>query len=177
MPEEPNQPLGPAPAGSRHAADQFVEATYRVVLAFLLRLVRNRLTAEDLTQATYEAVFRRADFDASRRDALGFLKKRARWVLADHRRKQGFDLEMLPADLVDPRAGDPARALETEELRQRVRRGVARLPKAHQAVMVRHLDGMDHQQIASELHLSPATVYKRFHNAKVRLRRLFENEE
>jgi DNA-directed RNA polymerase specialized sigma24 family protein len=43
--------------------------------------------------------------------------------------------------------------------------------------MVRHLDGLDQQQIASELHLSAATVYKRLHNARARLRRLVARTE
>ncbi len=161
----------------REAAQRFVESTYRLVLNFLLRQVRDPTTAEDLTQATYEAVFRHAGFDAGRRDAVGFLKKRARWIAADHRRKQARNLEPLPADLVDPRAGEPGQALEIEELRQRVRRGIDRLPGAHRAVMSRYLDGMDQQQIAGELHLSAGTVYKRLHNARRRLRRLFDREQ
>src|SRR4051794_39664684 len=94
----------------------FVRATYHILLAFLLRLVRNRATAEDLTQTTYERVFRHPDFDPSRIDAVGFLKQRARWLVQDYRRQSQQDWKALPAHLVDPRMIPLDHALEREDI-------------------------------------------------------------
>src|SRR4051794_15742684 len=96
----------------------FVRATYHILLAFLLRLVRDRATAEDLTQATYERVFRHPDFDPSRIDAVGFLKQRARWLVQDHCRRSHQDWKALPAHLIDPRMISPDQSLEREEIRK-----------------------------------------------------------
>src|SRR5439155_1183095 len=84
--------------------------------------------------------------------------------------------EVLPDYLADPRAVRPEEILEREEVRTRVRRGVARLPEKFRAVMARHLDGMDHGQIAADLRLPIKVVYRRFHQGKAALRHILQQD-
>jgi RNA polymerase sigma factor (sigma-70 family) len=153
----------------------FFIASYGILLSFVLRLVRDRPTAEDITQGALMAVLSQPAFDPDRGPAsVSYLKRKARWLVRDHHRRLARGLEPLPADLVERRPSLPNQALEREELRERVRRGVALLPEAQREVVGRHLSGMDHEQIAADLRVPVAVVYRRFHAAKGALRRLLE---
>ena len=44
------------------------------------------------------------------------------------------------------------------------------------AVMDLHLEGMDHDQVATDLGVPITTVYSRFHKAKALLRRILEGD-
>ncbi len=156
--------------------DQFVRATYHSLLAFVLRMVRDSATAEDIAQTAYEQVFRDPTFDPSRPDAVGFLKQNARWRAQEHRRQSRRKPGSLPAGLSDSGAGQPDQTMEREEVRQRVGRAVDQLPAAQRVIMVRHLSGMEHEQVAADLQLPVKLVYSRFHNGKAALRRLLEND-
>jgi RNA polymerase sigma factor (sigma-70 family) len=156
--------------------DQFAQTTYPALLAFLLRLVRNRVVAEDLAQTAYEVAFRNKRFDPTRADALGFLKKKASWLVQDYRRRQTRAPKSLPANLLDTGTAQPDQSLALKEAQDRLRRAVARLPTPEHAVVVRHLDGMNHEQIAAELRLPLTVVYRRFHSAKAILRGLLVAE-
>src|SRR5262245_39841783 len=118
----------------------FVLRTYPALLLMILRRVRDRAPAEDLAQSAYEAVPRHPDFDPSRPDALGYIRRRAHWLIQTRWRQTGRNVAALPVQVADPRAGQPDQALEHEEARARVRRGVAKLPESYRDVMTRHLD-------------------------------------
>lgn len=154
------------------ARHEFFLASYARLLAFLLRQVRDRSTAEDIAQSAYEGVFRDPHFDPRRTDAFGYLRKKSLWLLQDERRKRVCAPEMLPAGLADARGLEPLQAIVQEEERARVRAAVARLPEAQQSVVVRYLAGMDHESIATELGIPVTVVYRRFHASKAALRRL-----
>ena len=151
---------------------QFVEATYARLVAFLVRQVGDREAAADVAQAVYHAAFLRPDFDPSRPDAFGFLRRKARWLVQDHRRRRARDPGRLPAELPDRKGGRPDQLMGLEELRERVWDGVGRLSAPHRAIVVRHLRGMSHGQIAADLGLPVQVVYRRFHQAKAILRHL-----
>jgi RNA polymerase sigma factor (sigma-70 family) len=121
-------------------------------------------------------VLHRPDFDPSRPDAVGYLKQAALWRLRDERRRSAHQPGPLPAQLLDPSANDPHQALEREETRERVRRGVDRLPEEQWAVLVRRLSGMGHEQTAADLGVPIAVVYRRFHEANAALRRILEGD-
>lgn len=82
-------------------------ATARHLSAFLLPLVRDRGTADELTQSTFAEVLAHPGFDANRPDSIGFLKQKARWLVQDHYRRQQRTPQALPAGLTDHRAAQP----------------------------------------------------------------------
>lgn len=156
---------------------QFVLATYPILFATLLRWVRNHATAEDLTQTTYQVVLRYPGFDPSRPEAVAFLTQQGRWLAQDHyRRQQSRSPDPLPDHLADPYGDQPDQIMARDEVRDRVRRGVALLPEVQRAVMVRHLDGMDHKAIAADLQVPIKVVYRNFHHGKAALRRILEKD-
>jgi RNA polymerase sigma-70 factor (ECF subfamily) len=150
----------------------FVDVAYRTLLAFVGRLVGDRPTAEDITHDTFLAALGQPDFDPCRGvAAIKYLKTKARWLVQDHHRRSGR-IRGSAADLADRGADLPEQAAEREETREQVRRGVAGLSEDHQEVVVRHLAGMGHEQIAADLKIPIKVVYRRFHAAKWALRRV-----
>jgi DNA-directed RNA polymerase specialized sigma24 family protein len=104
--------------------DQFIRAAHDVMLAFLMRRLGNRHTAEDLAQQALLAVLH-PDFDPSRDDAIGFVKQRARWLVQEQHRRPVPVPRSLHPELIDPRAASPDQALELAEHRDRARRLIA----------------------------------------------------
>jgi RNA polymerase sigma factor (sigma-70 family) len=151
----------------------FSPAAYGCLLALVLRLVRDRSTAEDVLQAALLAVLGNEAFDPTRGlAALAFIRRKVRWSVRDHYRRRAKALAPLPAGLADWRASEPHQALERAEVQEQVRHGIGGLPEVQREVMVRHLAGMNHDQIAAELGVPIQVVYRRFHAGKGNLRRL-----
>jgi RNA polymerase sigma factor (sigma-70 family) len=158
--------------GTGQFSNDFLCTTYRVLLASLSHRARDQATAEDIVQTTYALVLGHPDFDPGRPGAVGFLKRKALWLLQDHQRRAARAPGPLPDHMADQRDTSPEQALEREETREHLWRLVGHLSRAHHAVMVRHLRGMAHCQIAADLRLPTKTVYRLFHQAKAALRRL-----
>jgi RNA polymerase sigma factor (sigma-70 family) len=154
----------------------FTQATARCLSAFLLTMVRDRGTADELTQSTFAEVLGHPGFDPNRPDAIGFLKRKARWLAQDHYRRQKRVPQALPAGLTDFHSSPPDEAAERQEVCQRVRAAIARLSPAHQAVLLRTLRGQDYRTIAAELRLPIQTVRSRFHHGKNALRKLLGDD-
>jgi RNA polymerase sigma-70 factor, ECF subfamily len=148
-------------------------AVYGRLLAVVLQRVRDRATAEDILQDAWLAVLGNAAFDPSRGPAaVSFLHRKARWLVRDYYRRQARSPAPLSAGLADGRAREPHQSLERSEIQEQVRFAVAELSEAQRAVMVRHLAGMDHEQIAADLAVPVHVVYRHFHAGKENLRRL-----
>ena len=127
-----------------------------------LRLLGDRAAAEDATQDVFVKFLRDVDRLQDRQILLPWVYRVAsnhcqnlRRNAADHRlRSMGQDLDLLPATSEDGRDAYPERALARSVL--------ARFDVATQAIAVAvFVEGMELEEIAAELGLSPRTVSKR----------------
>ena len=138
------------------------------IYRWLLRMVRNPATAEDLLVETFWRVYRsRATFDPTR-SFQAWARRIATNVARDHLGRRRVEVA-LPDDLAQPAQGDPAVG---EEIRTMVRRAVAQLPAKHRIVVTLALiEEQPHREIAEALGIPLGTVKSRLFHA-VRLLRL-----
>jgi len=151
------------------------------LMGVLLRFVRDRELARDLSQETFLRVYERLDqFDPSRRFgpwlfrigvnlSLDYLRKRRRriWpsLFSDSRLEKG----------PDPAVSDPREALDLE---QEVRRVLESVPEKYRTVLIlRDLENFSTSEIAAILHRKEATIRWRLSEARMRFQELWQRRQ
>jgi RNA polymerase sigma-70 factor (ECF subfamily) len=134
--------------------------------------------AEDLTQEIFLKVFRSLDKFNRDADFSTWLSSVARNYCIDHYRSSKREKEVvvedaLAYDLAPALSGNPYRALEDQDRRSLVRRGLEQLPgKLREAVVLRDLQGLSYQEMALRLALPEGTVKSRINRGREELARL-----
>jgi RNA polymerase sigma-70 factor (ECF subfamily) len=182
--------LAAAAAGNRDALVQLLKRHEPWLTAFtearIDRRISARADAADVVQETQAEVCSRLDDFLRRRpvsfrawmlktayDRLGKLKRRhivadRRSVLHEVRLEEESSLQL--ADKLAAPQNAPWERMSREELAQRVRLALGRLSENDREVLLlRHVEGLDNQQIGYLLDLSPKTVSKRHGRALLRL--------
>jgi RNA polymerase sigma-70 factor, ECF subfamily len=127
------------------------------VFGWILRMVRNRATAEELTVETFWRMYRaRAQFDPSRGSCGGWLRRIATNVALDHlRRVRPPEVELS----VDPPAPPKTDTAEQSELRVSILRAMDRLsPRLRAAVLLALIEEQPYEKIADALGISVNAV-------------------
>jgi RNA polymerase sigma-70 factor (ECF subfamily) len=134
--------------------------------------------AEDLTQEIFLKVFRSLDKFNRDADFGTWLSSVARNYCIDRYRASKREKEVLVEDaiaydLAPASSGNPYRALEDQDRRSLVRRGLDQLPgKLREAVILRDLQGLSYQEMAARLALPEGTVKSRINRGREELARL-----
>jgi RNA polymerase sigma-70 factor (ECF subfamily) len=134
--------------------------------------------AEDLTQEIFLKVFRSLDKFHRDADFGTWLSSVARNYCIDRYRASRREREVLVEDalaydLAPASFGNPYRALEDQDRRSLVRRGLEQLPgKLREAVILRDLQGLSYQEMALRLALPEGTVKSRINRGREELARL-----
>ncbi len=175
--------------GDGRAFEELLRAHTGRLLAVARRLVGNEEDARDVVQDAFLSAFRSIDrFDGH--SGLGTWLHRiavngALTKLRSRRRRPERPIEdLLPTFLEDGHAARPARdwpepfvALQREETRAAVRRHIQELPDDYRTVLVlRDIEGLDTDETARLLGLTPGAVKTRLHRARQALRTLLEPE-
>jgi len=158
--------------GDVDAFESLFRLHQRAVYGWILRIVRNPTTAEELTVETFWRIYRaRARFDAAREFAP-WARRIARRVALDWLRAQRPQTELndellstLPAEV----AADPA---VTAEIRFKTAQAFSRLPyKLRIAALLAVVEGQYHKEVAEALGISTAAVKLRVFRALRLLRK------
>ena len=134
--------------------------------------------AEDLTQEIFLKVFKSLDKFNRDADFSTWLSSVARNYCIDHYRARKREKEVLVEDalaydLAPASYGNPYRALEDQDRRSLMRRGLDQLPdKLREAVILRDLQGLTYQEMATRLALPEGTVKSRINRGREELARL-----
>ena len=135
--------------------------------------------AEDLQQEIFLKVFRSLEKFHRDADFSTWLSSVARNYCIDHYRASKREKEVLVEDLVAfdlapaSTGSSPHRALEDRDRRSFLRRGLEALPdKLREAVVLRDLQGLSYQEMASRLALPEGTVKSRINRGREELARL-----
>ncbi len=134
--------------------------------------------AEDLTQEIFLKVFKSLDKFNRDADFSTWLSSVARNYCIDHYRARKREKEVLVEDalaydLAPASYGNPYRALEDQDRRSLMRSGLDQLPdKLREAVILRDLQGLTYQEMASRLALPEGTVKSRINRGREELARL-----
>jgi RNA polymerase sigma-70 factor (ECF subfamily) len=153
----------------------------RPVFTLVLRMVRDRTVAEDLTQEAFVKAFGRlASYDPSRKFS-SWLFKVAHNTAIDHLRRRDLETVSLdapigedddaPAHTVVDTAGEtPAAAAERAELSRALTRAVERLrPEYRDVVLLRYQGGLEYSEIVEATGFPLGTVKTYLHRARTEL--------
>lgn len=158
--------------GSLESFEDAFEAIFRrhqhAVYCWILRIVRNPATAEDLTVETFWRIHRaHARFDPAR-GFEGWARRIATHTAFDWLRTRRTECE-LPPDLTAPAIADPA---ITEEIRRKTALAFGRLPpKLRIAAILAVVEELPQKEVAEALGISVAAVKLRVFRALRLLRK------
>lgn len=168
---------------ARSDVEAFAELYRRHVDAihrFVLRRCGDRELAEDLTAATFERAL--AGLDRFRWHPSGvapWLFRIASNQLADHYRRQGRrrgDRAQRGADRIHDRVAlDDTDRIDDADRIDELRAALDQLnPRYQRALTLRHLSGLDHEQAARAMGVTPSLMAVLVHRATASLRRTLE---
>lgn len=174
----------------RRNAEYFGDLVYRYqqkIFAFILSIVRNRQTAEDLTQQTFEKAFMALNafnarrsfktwlFTIAKNETFSFLRKNKRTptISLDETDAAGNKLR----DQVVDKTPSPAQTLDQKQTKQRVRRALGLLKPGYRAALsLYYLEELTYAQIAKTLGLKINTARTHIRRAKRALAKILQNE-
>ncbi|WP_445148261.1 RNA polymerase sigma factor [Baekduia sp. Peel2402] len=155
--------------------DALYRETASDVFAYVMTLVRDRTSAEDVTALTFERAYRRqSSFDARRGSQRAWLFGIARNAALDELRSRKRTTALL-ADPEDPNAAGSAADNEDDDAavrRATVRAALAQLdPRERELIALKFHAGLSNGEIAKVLGISAANAGTRVHRAVTRLRK------
>lgn len=165
-----------AAQGCRASFDEVVEANYRGVYAYAMRLLGNGDDAADATQLTFVKAHRSLkEFDTSR-PLRPWLYRICANVCTDTVRSKHRGVEPLENHAYMLESGQNVEeTAEQAEMGQVIRRAVQRLPERYRKIIVlRHFEQMDVEEIAKLLKAPEGTIKSWLFRARALLRRDLE---
>jgi RNA polymerase sigma-70 factor, ECF subfamily len=155
-------------AGDLEAFEQLFREYQRQVYAWIVRIVRNSATAEDLTVETFWRIYRSRALFRPEGNFGAWSHRVATNVALDHLRKARRETE-LPGDLLAPPTPDPA---VSHEMRASIRSAFANLPPKYRLVATLALiEDAPYEEIAAAAGITVALVKVRVFRATRMLRK------
>lgn len=147
---------------------------HRMVFQAAHRITGNAEDAEDVLQTVFTRLLRGGTWPGLAENPGGYLRRSAvnaaLDVLRSRKRARVIPLENGRAEARDRRPDDPQRQLEGRELRDRLRRALARLnDRAAEVFSLRYFEGYDNREIARMLDTSSNTVAVTLNRARKQL--------
>lgn len=179
-----------AKQGRESAFQELVRRYERPVFSLIFRMVRDRETAEDLSQDTFIKVLNHIDRYRPEFKLSSWLFKIANNVTIDHLRRRTLDtvsidgsphahtsseIEATSFEVVDH--GESALdEVESRELGTTIEQAIARLrPEYRSCILLRHVEGRSYEEIAATLDLPLGTVKTYIHRARRELREALQH--
>jgi RNA polymerase sigma-70 factor, ECF subfamily len=161
------------------ALQELYARLHRLVFTFILRIVRNRETAEELTLDVFHDLWRRAaDYDERGGTVIGWIMNQARSRAIDRMR---FELRKKRVSQVAD--SDPLVARSAEDdveagLRGRVVRNAlsSLTPQERQAIETAYFLDRTYVEVAQALSEPPGTIKTRIRSGLMKLRRVLAEE-
>lgn len=179
-----------AKEGREAAFRELVRRYERPVFSLLMRMVRDRDSAEDLAQETFIKVLNHVDRYRPEFKFSSWLFKIANNVAIDHLRRRTMDTVSIDGsryatttDQVEAStmrlAADQESALEeleSRELGSAIERAIAQLrPEYRACILLRHVEDRSYEEIAATLDLPLGTVKTFIHRARHELRQTLQD--
>ena len=171
--------------GSEAAYRELLTRYERPVFSLVFRMVRDRETAEDLSQETFVKVLNNLDRYSPEFKFSSWLFKIANNLTIDHLRRRRIDTisiegapdavtaESARATSIAVVSGDesPLEELESKELGIAIERAIGKLrPEYRACIMLRHVEDKSYEEIAEIVKLPLGTVKTYIHRARHELR-------
>jgi len=171
--------------GKEAAYRELIRRYERPVFSLVLRMVRDRQLAEDLSQETFikalnaiasyrpEYKFSSWIFKIANNAAIDHLRRRELNTLSIDGSPNATSAEDIEATAlqVGDKAETPLAELEARELGTAIEKAIGRLrPEYRSCIMLRHVEGLAYEEIAQLLDLPLGTVKTYIHRARHELR-------
>jgi RNA polymerase sigma-70 factor, ECF subfamily len=172
-------------SGSEAAYRELLSRYERPVFSLVFRMVRDRETAEDLSQETFIKVLNNLDRYSPEFKFSSWLFKIANNLTIDHLRRRRVDtisIEGAPDAVTAESAKatsiavvsaseSPLEELESRELGTAIERAIGKLrPEYRACIMLRHVEDKSYEEIAEIVKLPLGTVKTYIHRARHELR-------
>jgi len=146
-----------------------------LVYGLALQILGHVAEAEDLTQAVFVELWRKASYDPQRGSVSSFLYLLTRSRAIDRLRSQDSSQRLLKhwqsLLAAENRAPAPFEQLSLEERRQAVQEALGQLPESQRQVLeLIYYQGLSQADVARHLGIPPATVKARARQALCKLR-------
>jgi RNA polymerase sigma-70 factor (ECF subfamily) len=180
-----------AQKGRESAFRELIRRYERPVFSLIFRMVRDRETAEDLSQDTFIKVLNHLDKYRPEFRLSSWLFKIANNVAIDYLRKRhvetvsidgsphaatAAEIESTSFEVV-ARQETALEELEARELGGAIERAIAGLrPEYRSCILLRHVEGRSYEEIAATLDLPLGTVKTYIHRARHQLREALGEE-
>ncbi len=178
--------------GGREGAFRELLTRYqRPVFSLILRMVRDRTTAEDLAQEAFVRAFQAIGSFNPKYKFSSWIFKIANNHTIDHLRKRRLDTVSIDgsphartsqeaaesAIIVESMDERPDEYVENRELGGRIEEAIGQLrPEYRTAVLLRHVEGYSYDEIAEVMELPLGTVKTYLHRARTELKDLLAAE-
>lgn len=174
-----------AQKGSEAAYRELLTRFQRPVFSIIYRMVRDREQAEDLTQETFVRVFNHIDrYDPKYKFSSWIFKIATNLTIDAMRRKEPVTVSIdgsryaqtgdeIEATTITVESGDenPEQLLEAKELGEEIEVAIGKLrPEYRTAILLRHVEGREYQEIAEIMGLPLGTVKTYIHRGRNELR-------
>ena len=174
-----------AQTGSEKAYRELLGRYQRPVFSIIYRMIRDREQAEDLAQETFVRVFNNIDRYDPRFKFSSWIFKIATNLTIDHIRRKELNTvsidgsrnavtaEQIEATSITIASDDenPEELLEAKELGEEIEGAIGKLrPEYKAAILLRHVEGREYQEIAEILSLPLGTVKTYIHRGRNELR-------
>jgi len=160
--------------GDQHALHALYERSYRLVFTLIMRIVRSRETAEELTVDVFHDVWRRASrYEVGSGSVLGWIMNQARSRAIDRlryeqRKKRVDPHPHAPDDRTDPSADI---MLASEQQGEAVRAALTVLThEEKQAIEAAFFGALTHAEVAEQLNEPLGTIKTRIRSGLQKLR-------
>ena len=161
--------------GDERAATELVRRHAAAIGRFLYSSGAGPSEIDDLVQEAFFRAFRRLDGWRAAASFRSWLFTIAGNLLRDEFRKRKGRRVLSLEDRDLPDRADPHADLLANEAGERLRQGLARLPRLQREVfLLRVQEGVDYQQIAAALGTTPGAARVHYHLAVKRLKELME---
>lgn len=147
-------------AGDQLALHSIYERTHRIVFTLIMRIIKNRETAEEVTLDVFHDVWRRAStYDPANGSVVGWVMNQARSRAIDRlryeQRKKRVHNETGPfanGNAVE----DPQNALRFDEQSRLLREALDTLnPEERQAIEIAFFSELTYQEVAAKIESAP----------------------
>ena len=170
-------------AGENSAWESLLKGHTRKIFNLCYRFTGRPSEAEDLTQEIFIKIFQTLrTFDAAQGTFMTWLNRVARNHLVDNYRRTRKDRmtssldddESSASETPSPAAG-PSASVESRERRELLQRGLDKLsPDLREAVVLRDLNDLDYDEIATVLGVPQGTVKSRINRGRLELARVLK---
>jgi RNA polymerase sigma-70 factor, ECF subfamily len=173
--------------GREAAYRELIRRYERPLFSLVLRMVRDRQLAEDLSQETFIKALNAIGSYRPEYKFSSWIFKIANNAAIDHLRRRELDTLSLdgaphaatPEEIeatalqVGDKGETPLEELEARELGSAIERAIAQLrPEYRACILLRHVEGLAYEEIAQSLDLPLGTVKTYIHRARHELRDL-----